>query len=676
MIYLVTKQQQLFKSDLYEIIDKEEALDRIMSADLMIEFDSETEGLDPHTKALLCTQFGLGRDQIVVDNTTIDVRYFRRVFEEKILLGWNIAFDLKFLYHHKIVPNKVIDGMIAEKLLYLGYPAHERSMSLQSAAQYYLHLDLDKTIRGKICNTGLTEDVIEYAAHDVVHLTDIFNKQKIELEKKDLLGALNFENQFVPVLAYIEYCGAKLDPAKWKIKMKSDLEGLRKSEAALNTWVEDYYQEHKSNTEYFVNASLVIPNSRLELKMQDQIPENAINVKRKVHENGEIKYTYEAPFKFVRSDMQGDLFSGFNTRPICRINWSSPKQTVPLFELLGINCTVVDTKTKLKRKTVDIKNIEPQIHKSPIVKLYVEYKKWKIQVDTFGEKFLDNINPVTGRIHASFYQLGCDTGRLSSSNPNLQNLPNDPVTRACFVPEKGNKWISCDYQGQESFLMASIANDKAMLDELINGSGDMHSLTAKMVFPEIPRDTPLKDIKKKYHHLRQEAKGYEFCFNYGGDWNTLMKNYGLKKAYAKQVYDNYMSGFAGLKAYQDWRREEVVEKGYILLNPITRHKAFIYDWDQLCDINDDLGTVEAQFALQRRYIEPNNQFVIEADILKKRISDSMKQSINYPIQHAGSMCFKLSAIKFFNYLKKNNLLFKVLYCIPVHDKVFVVVKLC
>ena len=67
---------------------------------------------------------------------------------------------------------------------------------------------------------------------------------------------------------------------------------------------------------------------------------------------------------------------------------------------------------------------------------------------------------------------------------------------------------------QESFLMASIANDTAMLDELINGSGDLHSLTAKMVFTQIPRDTPLVDIKEKYHDLRREAKGYEFCFNY------------------------------------------------------------------------------------------------------------------------------------------------------------------
>ena len=80
--------------------------------------------------------------------------------------------------------------------------------------------------------------------------------------------------------------------------------------------------------------------------------------------------------------------------------------------------------------------------------------------------------------------------------------------------------------------MASIANDKAMLDELINGSKDMHALTAKMVFKDvIPQDMPTKEIKKRFHELRQEAKGYEFCFNYAGNASTLVRNYGISKKF-------------------------------------------------------------------------------------------------------------------------------------------------
>ena len=92
---------------------------------------------------------------------------------------------------------------------------------------------------------------------------------------------------------------------------------------------------------------------------------------------------------------------------------------------------------------------------------------------------------------------------------NLLNLPSDVETRACFVAEAGNRWISIDYSGQETYLMASIANDEAIIKELTYGSGDIHSLTAYMSYSEIPRDTPIKEIKKKFHNLRQEAKGIE-----------------------------------------------------------------------------------------------------------------------------------------------------------------------
>ena len=67
---------------------------------------------------------------------------------------------------------------------------------------------------------------------------------------------------------------------------------------------------------------------------------------------------------------------------------------------------------------------------------------------------------------------------------------------------------------QESFLMASIANDKAMIHELMEGEGDLHTLTAKIVYPEIPKDMPANEVKQKFHKLRSEAKGYEFGFNY------------------------------------------------------------------------------------------------------------------------------------------------------------------
>lgn len=619
MIYLVTKQQSLWTSDRYKVISAEEALE-LLAPLSVVELDTETMGLDPYTKELLTVQLGCAEFQVVIDCTSVDIHLFKEYMEnpQRMFLGWNIKFDLKFLYHQRIVPLRVYDGYLAEKLLWLGYPAGMHEMSLKAASINYLGVDMDKSVRGKIIQTGLTEDVIVYAAGDVSYLGKIRDKQLVELEKKGLLKAIDFENEFVKCLAYIEYCGAKLDVDKWKIKMATDLNNLEKYEAELNEWVEE--SEYSS--------------------------------------------------KYCSVNIQGDLFNGFDTKPRCHINWTSSQQVIPLFEELGLNLKVLDKKTKHYKKSVDIKVVEPQASKSPLIPIYIKYKKAAIIVNTFGQKFLNLINPVTGRIHANFNQLGTDTGRLSSTEPNLQNLPHDAQTRACFVSDKGNRWISADYSGQESYLMASMANDEAMLDELINGSGDLHSLTAKMVFQQIPRDMPLKDIKKNFKDLRQEAKGYEFCFNYGGQDSTLIRNYGLDAKRAKEIYENYMSGFAGLKRYQDFRRIDVMRKGYILLSPITGHKAYICDYDELkmqMEKQDDPDFWA--YYREMKQENPECDTVQGVRRLARRKAESEKQSINYPIQAAGALCFKLASIKLFNWLLKNGLLFKVKYCIPVHDEI-------
>lgn len=582
MIYLVTKQQSLWASDRYKVISAEEALELLAPLNV-VELDTETMGLDPYTKELLTVQLGCADFQVVIDCASVDIHLFKEYMEnpQRIFLGWNIKFDLKFLYHQRIIPMRVYDGHLAEKLLWLGYPAGMHEMSLKAASINYLGVDMDKSVRGKIIQTGLTEDVIVYAAGDVSYLGKIRDKQLVELEKKGLLKAIDFENEFVKCLAYIEYCGAKLDVDKWKIKMATDLNNLEKYEAELNEWVEE--SEYSS--------------------------------------------------KYCSVNIQGDLFNGFDTKPRCHINWTSSQQVIPLFEELGLNLKVLDKKTKHYKKSVDIKVVEPQASKSPLIPIYIKYKKAAIIVNTFGQKFLNLINPVTGRIHANFNQLGTDTGRLSSTEPNLQNLPHDAQTRACFVSDKGNRWISADYSGQESYLMASMANDEAMLDELINGSGDLHSLTAKMVFQQIPRDMPLKDIKKNFKDLRQEAKGYEFCFNYGGQDSTLIRNYGLDAKRAKEIYENYMSGFAGLKRYQDFRRVDVMRKGYILLSPITGHKAYIYDYDELkmqMEKQDDPDFWA--YYREMKQENPECDTVQGVRRLARRKAESEKQSINYPME--------------------------------------------
>lgn len=629
MIYLVSKQQELFDTSYYKLCSIEESLAMLKEMN-PIGLDTETTGLNCWTDKLKLLQLGNAENQIVIDCFTIDIENYREILEDKnkTFLGWNLKFDLKWLYRHNIFPYKVYDGFLAEKLLWLGYPAGQHSLSLKYASEHYIGIERDKSIRGKVIWAGLTEEVIRYSANDVKYLEQIIKEQWKELQAKDLTAAIKVENQFVIPLAYCEYCGIHLDAEKWKAKMLKDQAKLDKALKALNEWVITHYAKDT---------------------------------------------------RFTKIDRQGDLWEGFNTAPQCIINWDSPKQVQLLLEEIGFDLTVKDKKTGGTKKSIDAKVIKPQKTLSDIAPIYLEYKEAAKVTSTYGENFLQQINPISGRIHSNYSQLGADTTRITSGGKdghieyiNLLNLPSDEETRACFTAERGNRWISIDYSGQESALLASIANDKAMIYELDEGSKDIHSLVAYMSYPnEIPREEPVANIKKDFHNLRQEAKGIEFAINYAGDANTIAQNKGIPIEEAQRIYNAYMEGFSGVKRYQDFRRKDWFQKGYILINPITKHKVFIYDWEDLKAIRQGMNTPGYWDEYKRKKAEGwfDDPQVEEVKHFFKRKASVEKQSVNYPIQGTGSMCLRYSMIFFFKYLRENNLLNKVLICVTPYDEI-------
>ncbi len=627
MIYLVTKNQELFDNDIYKIIGVDESLS-LLNKLKIVGLDTETQGLDPYTKELLLVQLGCRDFQVVIDCRTVDILHYKDYLEsDRLFIGWNLKFDLKFLYHKKIYPKKVYDGFLAEKLLYLGYPAGIHSMSLRAAGEEYLGIELDKSVRGKIIwAKTLSSDIIQYAADDVKYLEDIKTCQEKRLIKQGLIKAIDVENRFVLPLAYCEYCGVKLDIDRWKAKMKKDKERELKAKDSCDKW------------------------------LLENIPDSP----------------------YICIDRQGDIFEGFNLEPKVTINWNSAKQLIPIFKKYGVNVEVENKEKGGTKDSIDAKTLKPQKDKCSLIPLYLEYKEAVKVTSTYGENFLEQVNPISGRIHTNYQQLGADTTRITSGGKdkgnnieyvNLLNLPADAETRACFIAEKGNRWISIDYSGQETYLMASIADDKAILDELINGSGDIHSLTAYMSYHEIPRDTPIKEIKSKYHNLRQEAKGIEFAINYGGDANTISNNKGIPFEEANKIYNAYMSGFKGLKKYQDFRRKDWFDKGYILLSPITGHKAYIYDYQELLKDKEWMKTLDWNYYREMKKSNPECTTVQRVKHFFKRKSASEKQSINYPIQAAGSMCLRFALIYFFYYLRDNNLLNKIKICITPYDEI-------
>lgn len=652
MIHLVSNNKTLISPENYQIIEFSKAIDILKNIKLL-QIDTETSGLDCHTKEILTLQLGNKESQVVFDWKSLSKNEFKILKEfledsNRVLLGWNLAFDLTFLYVQNIYPKNIIDGMIIDKLLFLGYPPslpvdlydnqfgylpvieqtlikhYELSYSLKAAAKRWLNIEIDKTVRGKINSVGLTEEVIVYAAHDVKWMEDIYNAQMEEVDKQKLNNAVKVECEFVKAVAYTKYCGIHLDETKWKAKMNSDNNKLKNSLDNLNKYVVNLYNKDPDNYKEFV--------------------------------------IYEQP----------DLF-GFTTPGYaCCINWSSQKQVIPLFEKLGIKVKTFDKKTKKEKKSIEEKQLAPQASKFEIIPLYLDYQGASKVVSTYGDNWLNAINPKTGRIHLELHSIGTDTARMSSGGGvwklNAQNLPHDPVTRACFTASKGNVWISCDYAGQESCLTASVASDDKMI-EILNTGGDLHSEVARSCWPNVLGNLTDKEIKDLHKDMRQSAKGVEFGVFYGGDSHTLMANKGFNKEDAERIYNNFMSAFPGIKRYQDYCRKEVLKKGYILMNPVLGHRAHIYDSKWLQEMDHKTRDREyMQHYWKMRKEAPDCDTVKDMRRFNMRKSAVERQSINFRIQNRGACCFKLASIKLFNYIINNNLQNIVLMCVPAHDE--------
>lgn len=710
MIYLVSQNRGLFSPEKYKQIEFSEALEILLPLKI-VQFDTETMGLDPHTKELLTVQLGNKENQVVFDWTTLGVlekRILKDYFEsDRVFLGWNLMFDLGFLYVNDIWPKHIWDGMIAEKLIFLGFPPvlsvelynelqlpdytpaydrdgilryYELSYSLKAAAERRCKINIDKTVRGKIIDEGLTEEVIVYAAGDIMWLEDIKEEQDKELDRQDLQKAMAFECEFIKSLAYAKHCGVHLDANKWVEKMERDLSRLKKAEDALNKWVVDWEKNKMSSSvspgepiEY-VDPNL-IGESDSEWLLSHGYVRYPAGDKPNPRFPGNRMQAYkkrESKSKYTVKDLQGNLFEGFNTEPRCIVNWSSSKQVIPLFEELGIQVKTFDKKTKREKKSVEEKLLAPQAKDFSIIPLYLDYQGASKVVSTYGDNWLKAINPKTGRIHVELHSIGTDTARVSSGGGvyklNLQNLPHDEETRACFTAEKGNVWISCDYSGQESAITASVSKDPKMI-EILSSGGDLHSEVAKSCWPDLLGGLTDKEVKEKYKSYRQNAKGVEFGIFYGGDAHTLRANKGFEMKEAERIYNNFMEAFPGIKRYQDYCRRDVMAKGYILMNPVVKHRAHIFDYPVLkktMDKMNDRSFMEYYWDMKKN--SPYCDTVQEVKKFNVRKSASERQAINYRIQNRGACCFKLASIKFFNWIVQHNYQNIVKMCAPVHDE--------
>ena len=689
MIYLVSENRQLFQSEHYEMISVEKSLEIIQSWDI-VQFDTETSGRDPHVCKVLCAQFGNREDgiQIVVDTTTTNLLLYKDILETKLIVGHNLKFDIQFLYQYEIIPTKVWDTMIIEQLLHLGFDNRFFHYSLQAVADRRLKIDIDKTTRGEIIWRGLDDQVVLYAAGDVVYLEDIRDQQIEDCKRKTCTVAAQIENAFVPVIAYLEWCGIRLDAKKWQTKMTDNERQRDEALEKLNQWVVDYYKCQGGTVDGYIEQDFVIMEKFGNQCINHPLPKGAIDTgvfyeERDLDQLLDIEYVkrctkIRVPCDYVTINNQGDLFSGWDLEPKCCINWASAKQTIPFFQMLGFDTTAKDKKTgDLKDSVVEKVLAKQKGIADEFLKLYFAYKEKFKDCSTYGQNYIDAINPITDRIHTTFWQLGAASGRMSCGSRNantdlarvkgitpsrckyvqLQNLPSDEITRSAFVPKKGNLMTACDYSALESRLGADIYNEPEMLEEFLHRSGDMHSLCAKLVFHEELKDVAIEDIKTLRPDLRKKVKPIEFSQQFGGGAGAVADALGCSREEAQKFVKAYADGFKGITEFKKRGSAFVRQNGYVLICEHTGHKLYWEDfkkWREIEDLPD--------YIYKREYSEAERKEHEGAAAKWDRMA------LNAPTQGSGIAILKLSMTLFFKWLYNEGYFNKVLICNLVHDE--------
>ncbi|MBQ8675073.1 MAG: DNA polymerase I [Bacteroidaceae bacterium] len=252
------------------------------------------------------------------------------------------------------------------------------------------------------------------------------------------------------------------------------------------------------------------------------------------------------------ADIEQKIYEAAGTE----FNISSPRQVGEvLFEQLKIADKAKRTKTGQYVTSEEV--LQSMKGRHPIVELILDYRGYKKLLSTYIDSLPELINPETGHIHTSYNQAVTATGRLSSSNPNLQNIPirdeNGKEVRKAFIPDEGCLFFSADYSQIELRIMAHLSGDQHMI-EAFNTGHDIHAATAAKIFKK-----PIEEISSDE---RRKAKTANFGIIYGITTFGLAERMQVSRGEAKELIDEYFATYPAVKAYMEKSVETARERGY------------------------------------------------------------------------------------------------------------------
>ena len=541
--------------------------------------DTETEGFDFTCKKLIMFQIGDKDRQYVIDTRDVDIEPLREVLESNKIVKvlHNAKFDYKFIKRWAGISMEEMYDTFLAERV-INCGKQDYGYSLARCVERYLGLTLDKETRNKF--VGLKGQP--------------FTVDQIQYGANDVVYLLDIrEKQLVKIHSLELHNVASLENKVVKVFSEIEYEGLMIDEDKWTAMAED-------------NVKLAFEQ---ELKLDDMVLAHPLLTK------------YRIP-------VQVDMFAPMDEVRKTHINWGSPSQTLALFQNLVPNLEDVNGKKLNKHR-----------YKHKLIDEYIRYKERTKLANAYGTKFFNYVN-CDGKVHTNFSQI-LDTGRVSSSKPNMQQIPSDNTFRNCFVTEPGWVFVSSDYSSQELNVIAYGSQDPVWLDALERGL-DLHGVCADLVFEDKWRSADADEKKK----LRTQIKAINFGLAYGMGPFKLADTLQISKREAEALIEKYFTEFPNIRDFLTKLGTFGTRNGYIrTFKPFKRRRWFDTWYPKIWD---DRSSMQEFGSIERA-------------------------SKNTPIQGSSADMTKLALIYIFDEIQ-NNWKGDVKIVMTVHDQIDTVCK--
>ncbi len=485
----------------YQLIDSEEKMDELVAKLLTFDFvclDTETTSLDAMQAKLVGLSFAVKEGEAFYVPIPAHESWEGEKYEETL----KVVNKFKALYEN-------------EKIVKIGQNIKYDMMVL---GNYGIEL------QGEMFDTMIAHYIISpELRHNMDYLAEIYLKYKT-IHIDELIGTGKKQKSMRDVAPAV-VCDYAAEDADITLKLKNVLEKELHEKGLYKLFSE-------------VEMPLVPVLAHIE-RNGARIDENSL---------AETSRTFTERMNSIEKDIREVAGQ--------EINISSPKQIGELlFDTLKLDSKA--KKTKTGQYVTDEATLMALKSKHPVVEQILDYRGYKKLLSTYIDSLPQLVNPRTGHIHTSYNQAVTITGRLSSSNPNLQNIPirdeNGKEVRKAFIPDEGEEFFSADYSQIELRLMAHLSQDTNMVSDF-NSGHDIHQATASKIFKV--------DINDVTSDMRRKAKTANFGIIYGISAFGLAERMEVSRSEAKQLIDEYFATYPGVKEYMDKSIATAREKGY------------------------------------------------------------------------------------------------------------------